>query len=1072
MNWSPVILLFFSAVVFGQKTPNPAPSADAYQQAQYHIYKRQFPEAKRSLQMAIQKYFAEGKKDSTVLSLLFLARMHTLTQKVDSAASLVDSSKALMVTMRDTLPLIKALIPYVETGIQMMRFNIPAADSMGWAALKKIDESIGPCNLIKINMLNDVGIIKHIQHRYDVGDSLVSAALNCGQELYEETSMRLVPSYNLTGSFADNRGYTQKAIRYYKAALNAMEANDLANSYDYARVLANLANAIYEVGGALEAIELLQRSVALTKEEEDLNNNIGTGYYNIANMFYSIGYRNKALEYLNMAEGRFIGSQQGQTPTLHFLYQLRSRIHALLGNVEKSEEDYQSAIDIIESSFGQDDEIISYFQLTRSHTLHQLQRYEEELQLLQKGIAGFRKYGWDPIPNNLGEFYYRAGDVSLILEDTSAAIEYYQSSIEVYKQADSRLKIEMAYSYGALADLYLAQGQIDSARSHIQRALQQVSKHPEAYDLLSSPPLESYARFHAFRHLLSSKIHILNALYAQTGDDRYLKTALTEADKLEEHLSSTSSAYLEGNDAIERVKTYWPHYEEIIKTRITAFEATGEKIYLVDALSIAEQTKDVLYKMSLKAASPVQVLGLSVEDAEKEQAFQRDIERLEEELHHVELSENQTTIDSLEKVLFDVHREYDIFKKRLSQSNPQYYKVKYGVQELDLDAIQAMLRKKDATLVNYFIGDRSTLAFIIDADKIEYLELSDPDSIEEPIDNAIHSLRNLGDLQPLNELFEVVFEPLEETIETDNIIVIPDGKLHFLPFEALRNNSNSFLIEKYNILYSHSIDPLLQSSTAEELDSILGVAPGFDDDIKSFLKSEFPNYDHIELLRQPNAVSMLRNLGSKIPGTYLIAGQASEYNFKRRSHRSDVLVLATHAEVDEAHPLFSRIALLPSDSTSEDGWLHTYEIFGLNLDQDLAILTACQTGLGALDRGQGVASLSHAFRYAGCQNILMSLWSIDEKQSVEITEDFLGRVKNGNDISQALTDSKRHYLFHHRGDLVHPYYWAGLVLVGQGGNMPVGHWWIPWIIGAFVVVGIAIIIWRVKRKRRKADVPG
>ncbi|MCB0502511.1 MAG: CHAT domain-containing protein, partial [Bacteroidetes bacterium] len=114
-----------------------------------------------------------------------------------------------------------------------------------------------------------------------------------------------------------------------------------------------------------------------------------------------------------------------------------------------------------------------------------------------------------------------------------------------------------------------------------------------------------------------------------------------------------------------------------------------------------------------------------------------------------------------------------------------------------------------------------------------------------------------------------------------------------------------------------------------------------------------------------------------------------------------------------------------------DGYLHAYEFYNLSLQSDLAVLTACESGIGNIQKGEGMISLAYSLNFAGCPSVIMSLWKIDEKTNTEITSYFYKYLAKGNSINAALRSAKLDYLNKASGTLQHPFYWSGLVLMGN-----------------------------------------
>jgi len=114
-----------------------------------------------------------------------------------------------------------------------------------------------------------------------------------------------------------------------------------------------------------------------------------------------------------------------------------------------------------------------------------------------------------------------------------------------------------------------------------------------------------------------------------------------------------------------------------------------------------------------------------------------------------------------------------------------------------------------------------------------------------------------------------------------------------------------------------------------------------------------------------------------------------------------------------------------------DDVLQTYEIFDAELNAELAVLSACNTGLGKLEKGEGLIGISRAFLYAGVPSLVVSLWSVDDEATARIMELFYEQLRSGASKKQALRKAKLDYLSDARGDKKDPFYWAPFILSGD-----------------------------------------
>ena len=150
------------------------------------------------------------------------------------------------------------------------------------------------------------------------------------------------------------------------------------------------------------------------------------------------------------------------------------------------------------------------------------------------------------------------------------------------------------------------------------------------------------------------------------------------------------------------------------------------------------------------------------------------------------------------------------------------------------------------------------------------------------------------------------------------------------------------------------------------------------------------------------------------------SGTLSNYNY---------LHFATHGIVDEADPELSRIFL--NNSKAEDGNLFAGEIYNLNLNANLAVLSACQTGLGKFSKGEGVIGLSRALVYAGAKNIIVSFWSVADESTSKLMTDFYTLLLKNKSQSFSATLQQAKIKMINEGQYAAPYYWAPFVLIGQ-----------------------------------------
>jgi CHAT domain-containing protein len=300
------------------------------------------------------------------------------------------------------------------------------------------------------------------------------------------------------------------------------------------------------------------------------------------------------------------------------------------------------------------------------------------------------------------------------------------------------------------------------------------------------------------------------------------------------------------------------------------------------------------------------------------------------------------------------------------------------------------------------------------------------------------------------ELFTMLFGKLASRLGNDKLIVIPDGLLNHLPFESLFHDGR-YLIEDHQISYlpSPSLIAILQQPQAlprSERDGQLDLL-AFGDPVfkqKTSLsrgiestseKRDRATYDWdiSSLSRLPRTRDEVEYIGSLIPKEreHLYLGKDStEKAFKHEPlNKYRWIHLATHSLIDERNPGRSAVVLAIDPGNDEDGFLRATEIADLDLNCDLVVLSACETGWGQLSSGEGVIGLSRSFFVAGARSVVVSQWAVSDISTAQLMKDFYQQLVKNAAEAAALREAKLRML-HGNSETRHPYYWAPFVIIG------------------------------------------
>lgn len=266
----------------------------------------------------------------------------------------------------------------------------------------------------------------------------------------------------------------------------------------------------------------------------------------------------------------------------------------------------------------------------------------------------------------------------------------------------------------------------------------------------------------------------------------------------------------------------------------------------------------------------------------------------------------------------------------------------------------------------------------------------------------------------LSELYKILIDPVRRDLpENCNLIIVPHGLLHFVPFQALTDANQSAMVDHYFISYAPSVSVLKETkkNNRQKENSLLAMAIG-----NLSVNGQPPLASSITEIH--NIASLFKNVETKLEN------QCTKDFFTSNSFKYSFIHLATHSVYDARSPLSSYI--LFNGSNDLDTKLKVSDIFGLKLNANLVTLSACQTGLGNISNSDELVGLSRAFIYAGTPAIIVSLWNVADAPTAQLMSYFYDYLKN-NPTNVALTLAERKLMNSYKD----PYYWAPFALVGN-----------------------------------------
>ncbi|MGM0408367.1 MAG: CHAT domain-containing protein, partial [Bacteroidota bacterium] len=356
------------------------------------------------------------------------------------------------------------------------------------------------------------------------------------------------------------------------------------------------------------------------------------------------------------------------------------------------------------------------------------------------------------------------------------------------------------------------------------------------------------------------------------------------------------------------------------------------------------------------------------------------------------------------------------------------------------------------------------------------------DDVLKILSNNNFSNHTLSDFHQFQEnsffLYQKLIKPFENEITDKHLIIIPDNKLAYLPFDILISKTKEYnrinyrqlpyLINHYQLSYSYSANLLFekQQKTRTAKKRLSAFAPTYDN-LESLNLNELTLRQQYreKLFPLKGIKEEAKNVVKIVGGKQFLDFEATEGIFKNVASEYDILHLAMHTIIDDENPMYSKMAFTQKKDSLEDGLLNTYEIYSMKLNCRMSVLSSCNSGSGKLHRGEGVISLARGFIYAGCPSIIMTLWSVEDKSGVDLMTSFYTHLKTGKNKAQALREAKLDFIQKADQLKAHPYFWAGYVVIGDDSPLfnPYKKYF---LIGAVIfitgLIGILIFFYRRK----------
>ena len=620
------------------------------------------------------------------------------------------------------------------------------------------------------------------------------------------------------------------------------------------------------------------------------------------------------------------------------------------------------------------------------------------------------------------------GRIMEMMGEYQEAMNLQQEALASYQILYGKKHPEIANAYYLIGEIYFKQEEYFSSIESYQKAIYANLIDQEFESVYDLPELSHYFSADILLYSLQSKAVALEAYHFQKKLKlKDIQSALSTYQLCDELVTDMRRIRVSEKDKLRLSEIAYEIYNRAIETSVYLSSHTFKKDYYQQlAFGFSERSKSGVLQEAIIESNAKEYGGIPKTEIAFEDSIKKQISYLELELAG---ESNRQRLGMLKDELFTYKSELRGFTQKLEVQYPQYYELKYDHEILSVSALQENLSESTA-LLSYFLGEKTVYKFLITKDKLDVKTIN----IEGDIVKKIQGLRNSIKYQDAvgfdlisTELYDQLIPKIGSNIR--ELVIIPDGVLGTIPFETLSYPANGrvrYLIQDYKLSYDYSAKLLYNrmfESTDKSTHGILLMAPvdfSENDTRLSDLPESKQEIDHIKHLFLGDNWRTTISVGEDARESVLKSDSISSYKY---------IHLATHGLVNESKPELSKVFLKPGDG--EDGSLHSSEIYNIHLRADMVSLSACETGLGKISKGEGVVGLSRSLMYAGADNILVSLWQVSDESTAEFMIEFYKHHIYHSDDNLFADDLRWAKIRLIKSDeYSFPYYWAPFILVG------------------------------------------
>ena len=640
-------------------------------------------------------------------------------------------------------------------------------------------------------------------------------------------------------------------------------------------------------------------------------------------------------------------------------------------------------------------------------------RYDEALEWFQKALHGYEAL---KATTGIARSFNNIGDMYRVLGHYDKAFESLQKAIQIREQSGDRAGMWLSLHY--LGRLYEKQGKYAEMLDAGRRGAKLADNREDQW---------------------VSQDRIGRALVALGRPAEARENFLAAIDLIESLRREVAGGEQQQQNFFETKLSPW-------RGMIDVLVAQGN---YAEALTFAEQSKARVLLDVLQSGRKNLRKSWSQEEQQTEAELRQRLVTLNSKFTNEGRRDKPDAkrITELKAEVEKARLEYEDFETKLYVAHPEL-KVQRGEAPIvKAEELASLLPDSASALLEYVVGEEKTYLFVVtkgnkEADVRVYTLPIKKDELAKQTETFRQQLasRDLGFRDSATKLYELLLKPAAAQLSgRTNLIIAPDNTLWNLPFQTLINGSKRFVIEDAAVTYAPSFTVLREMTRRRKIESAhatgasllaLGNPKLGTETLKRALTLRDGKLEPLPEAEQE--VKALGRLYGVSRSKVYVGAEAREDRVKSEASRAKILHFATHGILNNASPLYSHLALAEGGA-NEDGLLEAWELMQLDLQADLAVLSACETARGRVGAGEGMIGFSWAMFIAGVPSIVVSQWKVESAGTRDLMVNFhrgLLSPKSTSTKSEALRQAALKIL--KNPETNHPFYWGGFILIGDG----------------------------------------